>query len=336
MKSDKFYSVDFFKTIAIFCVIMIHTKPFREVEIFGIHGENFTKIILVLTRFAVPLFFVISGFFMFDGLNKGKSIKIISRIAIMFLFWNLIYFIIGIIWNGSSEIKVLPEKIFTIDFLYYGKTVSIHFWYLAALLYGTLLLQLGVKLKKFNYFFTAFFIMHLIGLLGQSYKFIYDLEIDTRDALFFGTFYIFLGYYLAKIKCKIVSFNISSKVFFIGFLVLSFSQILELALIRRMFGAERGEYYITTIFSVLCLAIFIIREQEFGKNLRITKVGSYVGGIYIIHVMFMGIAGGLLKKIFMDNTLLIQIIYTPLVLLFSYYFMKIIDVIFKLKKKKLI
>lgn len=58
-------SVDLFRLLAIFCVIMIHAKPFLGSTLFGCGVNNYLGIFInQISRFAVPFFFTISGFFL--------------------------------------------------------------------------------------------------------------------------------------------------------------------------------------------------------------------------------------------------------------------------------
>jgi len=89
--------VDVFKLLAITAVIAIHTEPFRG----SASGESnlyqyLGVLINQLSRFAVPFFFVISGYFWGTKI-KGSvsvasvSISIAKRICLIFAAWSVIY-----------------------------------------------------------------------------------------------------------------------------------------------------------------------------------------------------------------------------------------------------
>ena len=88
--------MDVLRTIAIVFVIAIHTVPFQD-PLFPI-GQTFDFATLInqAARFAVPLFFVLSGYFWAQKLSVeklvvGPTVKMVKRIMTIFLFWSLIY-----------------------------------------------------------------------------------------------------------------------------------------------------------------------------------------------------------------------------------------------------
>ena len=89
-------SVDTFRLLAIIAVIIIHTTPFQ----FSIwQGSRLLPLALFtnqLSRFAVPLFFTLSGYFWGCRIHSGAgvmmmSISMMKRISFIFMAWSLIY-----------------------------------------------------------------------------------------------------------------------------------------------------------------------------------------------------------------------------------------------------
>lgn len=94
--------VDIFRLIAITAVIAIHTHPFsstspREYDVFEHDVWKYLSIIMdQFARFAVPFFFVISGYFWGLKLKNSVavapiSISIAKRITYILLVWSIIY-----------------------------------------------------------------------------------------------------------------------------------------------------------------------------------------------------------------------------------------------------
>lgn len=91
-------SIDFLRLISILAVVMIHTTT-RSIEASANNLASFplTFIFNQLSRFAVPLFFLISGFVLELNYHHYPNYfvylkKRLSRILIPYLFWSAIYY----------------------------------------------------------------------------------------------------------------------------------------------------------------------------------------------------------------------------------------------------
>ncbi|SRR5258708_1564608 len=101
--TDKIYDsrVDTLRLISILAVVLIHTTT-RELEIthYDLLKQSFTLFLNQASRFAVPLFFLISGFVL-ELSYRDKVIvkdlplyfkKRLNRIFIPYIFWSVIYY----------------------------------------------------------------------------------------------------------------------------------------------------------------------------------------------------------------------------------------------------
>ena len=89
-------SVDTFRLLAIVAVIIIHTAPFQFSTWQGTRLLPLALLTNQLSRFAVPLFFTLSGYFwgcrIFSGADvMMMSISMMKRISFIFIAWSLIY-----------------------------------------------------------------------------------------------------------------------------------------------------------------------------------------------------------------------------------------------------
>jgi surface polysaccharide O-acyltransferase-like enzyme len=106
-------SIDSLRILSILAVLAIHTST-RVLEAGGFDLTRFPLAIFLnqIGRFAVPLFFMISGFVL--ELNAGEKIdytyflkRRFGRIALPFVFWSLIYYFFVYSSNRDSLTKVL-------------------------------------------------------------------------------------------------------------------------------------------------------------------------------------------------------------------------------------
>lgn len=101
MKSNTVSAVDLFKCIFAICVVAIHTMAFKD------HGESaYFAFTYCITSFAVPYFFVCSGYFLGrkiygKDLQKSDYRLIIKnyaqRLLKPYLIWGCWYFLIVLV-----------------------------------------------------------------------------------------------------------------------------------------------------------------------------------------------------------------------------------------------
>lgn len=86
MVKKQYHSIDLMKFIACIFVVAIHTNPFNEIS-----PIINTIICQGIARLAVPLFFISSAFFLFQGdFDKSKVKKYCLRMGELYLFWFLL------------------------------------------------------------------------------------------------------------------------------------------------------------------------------------------------------------------------------------------------------
>lgn len=186
-------SIDVLKAICAFLVVCIHC-PFP-----GEIGEYITS----LSRIAVPVFFMISGFFYqntADRHNERKQIKkvfglVIISTVIFLLYQSFIHFFHGDLlayWQSVFTFRNLVILIFTND-----NPLAGHLWYLNAVLYVLVIVYMTDKygLKKLLYIVSPLLLIgdlvfgkYSILLLGKSFPFIL-----VRNFLFVGIPYFCIG-----------------------------------------------------------------------------------------------------------------------------------------------
>ena len=89
MQNSRLASIETFRIISVFAVVCIHAFPFRWVQ-----GQEIAfYIINNACRFAVPFFFIVSGFFFGMKLNENIPVqsllyRYLKRLLIIFGFWT--------------------------------------------------------------------------------------------------------------------------------------------------------------------------------------------------------------------------------------------------------
>ncbi|MFF2446510.1 acyltransferase [Neobacillus sp. NPDC058068] len=344
-------TIDYIKFFAIFFVVCIHTFPFSTYHFAGIDGEKINFVINVFARFGVPYFFVISGYLLGQKLKNTNQKpdyirKYLLKTTKLLVVWSLFFFLYDVIMialksflqglNIRLEIGSYLDSVFQITNLYYGNNngTSYHLWYLAALIWSIIILSFFIKIGRINILLLGSFILHLTGLFGQSYSTFLKISFDTRDALFFGLFYVTFGYYLS-INFNKMRLKGKSNLLLILLLVFCLLQILEGELLVSNLTGVWGNYYFFTILTTITLMLFVLTNPK-KRHSFINKVGANSVGIYVIHPLLISlsyIAVNILQLKSITHTLIWNLLFTPIIFILSYYIYQILQVI-KLKMKK--
>ena len=302
-------ALDFFKGIGILLVVALHAAP-----LWPYPAPNF--ILNTVMRFAVPLFFIVSGYLLF---NKIKYTEDFGHRIKKYSFSVLKYYSIGMIVLLGADYMLFKEQMGPFfetlklkDFVYYGvnSTDTFHLWYLIANFWAGLVIWITCRknLNNIKKVVIVAFVIHLIGMFigNQPLNFGKDTFMYQRDGLFYGLFYLSLGCYIGlkpDLLNKIFKKGSSIKLI----LVFSLAQLLERALIVftrfdyvKDYNASMnywGEYFFFTIPLTLAILKYALDNgDKFQKNF-FTKAGQRSLWIYILHVPFISICWLVLSKI---------------------------------------
>ncbi|SFE10751.1 Surface polysaccharide O-acyltransferase, integral membrane enzyme [Lentibacillus persicus] len=341
---ERNYSIDFVKFFAIFAVVCIHTGTLKDVQGTVVDGATIDFIIDTAARFAVPFFFAASGFLFYQKLltlhgvkaqwryaNK-YIIKLIKLWAAWFAFYFCFDLVINFIETEKSRTALLAmyhdyiESFLSLETFYYGAGHSqYHLWFLLALIWSVIALFIFSKARLVRVLVVIGLGLNIYGLTGQSYSFVLDLPFSTRDALFFGGFYTGLGGLFARYsdRLKHAANDIPDLHYVVLFVMLTLMQLLEGYVTIKLFGGNTGEYYLTTIPLISILFMFIMKHNSIGKGTRLSQIGSRAVGIYVSHVFIMETIEVVITRIdivSVQDTLIWNIMFTPLVFVASYLF----------------
>ena len=210
----QYKSIDLAKFICALLIIILHTAPFSSYSkalTFGIRN--------IVTVFAVPLFFAISGFLFFKKLEtvdvneRNKYVfNYLKRIVIMYLFWSAVYLIFVIIKWMRGGVTFYGVLEYVKDFFFEGSYQTI--WFLPALFGAILLIYLLNKKLSLKKIFIIACVVYVFTLLGSSYygltikipflKSIYDVYYSffdsVKNAVLFGFIYVLIGGIIATSK----------------------------------------------------------------------------------------------------------------------------------------
>lgn len=290
-------------------VVGIHTEPFENSFLF----DNFFG---VLTRIAVPIFFMISSFLFF---SRSKSLsKYIYRIFTIYIVWCIFYGVVDLIMNNVFSIDTFKNLILNVLCGYK------HLWYLNASIVAIIIVSFFEK--KFSSSLIVSAVLFCIGIFLTTYKGIFGYnEIinnittsvyfqkigEARNGVFYAPIYFSLGAFFAKHQPNI---RLKTNIILIvmSFLCLAIEGAFSVLIIKT----TSTILYFSTILLVSYIFVLAlnIRLRKHWIYLYLRKISVLV---YLIHPLFIG----MLKEYL--NGLLLFLIVSVLSILFSILFIHI-------------
>lgn len=134
---------------------------FAMLYTFGLHPAV-RDIGYIVLGFAVPAFFIISGYLVLRESEKieKRILRAIKRTAICFVILAAVYFALSIAVDPKATIAAVTTKIFWFDFLalnIWSLPIGSTIWYVQAMLYAYIIIYIIYKLKllKFDVYIAA-------------------------------------------------------------------------------------------------------------------------------------------------------------------------------------
>lgn len=243
-----------------------------------------------LARFAVPLFFIVSGFYSY-GITPEKVKKRMKHILGLFIF-AITFFILFrmslLIIQDNFEIffdeiiycfkpKLLALFVF---FNLISYTKAEYLWYLLASLYVYVIFYFSLKLKiSEKIIFGASFLLLLIHLLlgeGLSIVGISLPIVSIRNFLFMGLPFFGIGMFARKNKDKLR--NIPNYIIAISLLMGSVLSLFSC----YMFG--ENELYTGTLFIIFSAVVIFIKYSDVKYPKILESFSDCSTYIYIFHL----------------------------------------------------
>lgn len=273
------YSINALKCIAIFAVIIIHCRLYRWEGDFG-------KILDTISRFAVPVFFLISGFYSFytdENYALKKYEKRIVRLIILIIVSNLFYILSYWIADPNFNLMTLFtfEKIISYIFFNVAPSPGYHLWFLQALLYCYLFFWIMTKLEMDMT--QGYFVIPLLLSIALIYSELFVLmgiKIDFshyRNFLYMGLPIFYLGYYIHDKQDKIK--EISNRLIILAIIISIFLTLVESIIIP-------GKMDLSLASLLLAISLFILCVNNPNHDIPVV---SWIGGnlytsMYILHL----------------------------------------------------
>jgi len=279
--SKRRIGLDFIKYICSFMIVCIHAEYF---------GKSYFE---PVTRFAVPVFFMVTGYFYSSVVSHGRELAQIKKIIRLFIYTSILYFtwtILVLLADGLSLSDYFqsfknPWLWFIFIFLN-GSFLSEHLWYIHALLYVLIIIYFFDRrsCRKRLYKLIPFLLLgnvvlgnYSIALFGQSF-----LLVCSRNFLFFGLPFFLLGDYFRHSGTGAGNRSL------LMVLILSvITSELENILLLKSGALYVSDCFISTPFMACSLFLLIIKNEGHLSRCFFTSVASIgkktATTIYVIH-----------------------------------------------------
>lgn len=273
---------------------------FIHVPFPGKVGAYFTT----LTRVAVPVFFMITGYFYSDTVARHKEKQQIKKIFYLVVEANLLFFIwnITLVVLRRDSIMSYMQSIFSgknmLKFLLFNESpLAVHLWYLGAIFYVLAIVLLVDKFQCRKILYDLTPVLLIADLLFGKYSLlIFHREfpyILVRNFLCVGIPYFCIGNIIREKRC---SEKWDKAVFLVLIVIFMITSLAErFVLVNAGLNATR-DHYLSTTFLAICLFIYTLKSNWHNKDLAM--VGrKYSTWLYILHPIFITVFSMIVGKL---------------------------------------
>lgn len=288
--------LDILRIIAAFMIVMQHVSSYG-LDNFGVTETGFvaSNFYCAIVRWAVPMFFVISGHLFLNREGEFSASKIykknFSKLLVIYVIWLTFYGAIDATLDGLNPVAMLVES------LRVGLTTSkYHLWFLPSIMGCYLMLPVFKALVEYEdgKYLKCMCILFVIFAIGRQTLFPYTdsllaiavRKLDYPLANYMG--YFLLGAYLGRIDVE----KYRRRYMLMIVVALFAFQILMTQYLSNQAGMWNGLWYgefLVPTFVEVVLIFLIFRKTDFPqagdrakKVVRILAEGTL--GVYLMHI----------------------------------------------------
>ncbi|MBQ8525978.1 MAG: acyltransferase [Clostridia bacterium] len=320
-------SLDLLKVFASYMVVFIHIK------FAGVAGAVVTS----FARFAVPLFFMVSGYFSYNNdFNriKKKAFHIFKIFACSISLYILCYILV-LGWESAISENItyyFDWKKFILLIGFHSMNTTDHLWFLLALIYCYIMYGfLCVNKIKHRWCYIASIPLLCIHILMGEFLSVFGISVQTclvRNFLFMGFPFFMFGIYVRENEKNILKFFSNRK---IALFVLSGA--LESAISVLVLGYN--EIHLGTLLIAPALFVLALKMKDIQYNkffVLLCRCSTY---IYVIHILIYRIIDKLIDSLNVSAYTTIWYYSSPIMMcVISTVFALVIDMVVSGLKKK--
>lgn len=259
--------LDFLKFISIICVIIIHVGPFYQID----NLKPIGVIINNIMRFAVPCFFMCTGYFLnssvdlFDEKDNQRIKRNVRKLFLIYILWCAIY------------ILLMPkDHYFILNVMLFG--TAPHLWFLSALIQCLLIKYfLNIFLNKCSVSKGIVFSISLLCFL----VFYYYCKYYFNDAPYIKTIVCVFVFYIygAITRTSVILSKERSLILIVIGLILQLAEAISAWKYLSMSPTIDFNFG-TLLFSIGMFNLFLAINK---KSPSVANLGKDSLGVYLIH-----------------------------------------------------
>lgn len=306
---DRFAVLDAFKFLGIFGVVFIHAD-----SLFAASNVVFYDAMNLVARAIVPVYFMISGYFIEKHLAQGKDPLVvwrgtIWRLCLPFIVWSLVYLVVPADWPGF-----LVSEHPMVDYVswmqevhnnFFQKRIPValvlsggkgHLWFLFALMFSVTASVVLRKMLRPSLVLVFAFVVFIVGLLLVPYR-----ETPVGIKINWGTHngelslsYIgaCVGFLYFELGRAVFRQGDITRYFRVGLLLLIVGLVITLsegAWLHIAYGIGiRGKFYLLgTIPYGLGLFMLLLCARNMKVAPWLSFCGRYSLGMYALHMLLL-------------------------------------------------
>ncbi len=299
LTGGRWEGLDILKVLCSFMVVVIHA-PFP-----GIIGGYITA----LSRISVPIFFMITGFFYPNILQKNREKHQIKKMFTLFVVANMVSILAACckamttgslrgFWGSLLELETVV-KFFVWNEPPFGR----HLWYLGAILYTLLIVYFAKKANAIRLLTLLTPVLLFLSLVFGKYCIVlFGTQIPyycVRNFLLFGMPYFLIGKLLFENRKQILN-RFTDRLFILGLVIFGIFTVVERYILVTYQVNASNDYYFSTPF-LACTVFLKFAKLNCRKNVFwggvLSRIGKqYSTWIYLIHPLLIGVTDVLIGE----------------------------------------
>jgi peptidoglycan/LPS O-acetylase OafA/YrhL len=298
-------TIDIGRAIAAFLVVCLHTKfPIPKMGAF----------VSDLAKIAVPFFFILSGYYLYDENNENIILKIkksLKKTFFILISAVIVYAILRYIKWSYFNFDISKQTFELVPFLLLNDcNYTEHLWYLFAYIDVLILLYLSYKFRLNIFLIYSLPILIIIHIIFSMWSRTITINPGWYELnwLVTGLPYVLIGF-IIKINSKLVE-KLSKKYLIYLICVLVCSIFLEHIAFKMIIG--KGPGVISTFFLAISCFLYCAIQTSFNAN-KISQIIATFGlkhslNIYIFHILVRDILIICNFNLIINNTIIIFIL----------------------------
>jgi surface polysaccharide O-acyltransferase-like enzyme len=290
--SSKIASLELGRIVAIITILLMHCQVAMHYA--EINGEPWLGFIInQIGRFAVPLFFIIAGYFIADKLQRAPSatLKAYARPLVrIWLIWSLISLLMPFNFGEAFQQGYLHERLPYWDTLLAQPLNSlfegglVHLWFIPGLVCALAILAACLHFGLDKAILPLALTLYIYGVLAGSYQQVSGLEapIFTRNGPFFSTLLVASGYLIRQRQIQL-AFAPALLLALLGMA----GHFGEAALLKSYYQVPFPvhDFVFSTVVWGIGVFLMLMARPNWGQHPQLIDTAQMVLPFYILHLL---------------------------------------------------